>query len=128
MCRYPNLQISRNSRNAPCFLKDIVHRYTFGAVNKDISGYTLKIVPNVSHDNDFDFTVDGEIYSFGAEEDLTKGFDITQNENDFVVSGNYTMQSILQRLYPDKEVSFNQDDVDNSVSLILVKRKKEFKN
>lgn len=92
-----------------------VVKYTFGAVNKDISGYTLKIVPNVSHDNDFDFTVDGEIFSFGAEEDLTKGFDITQNENDFVVSGNYTMQSILQRLYPDKEVSFNQDDVDNSV-------------
>ena len=54
-----------------------VVKYTFGAVNKDISGYTLKIVPNVSHDNDFDFTVDGEIYSFGAEEDLTKGFDIT---------------------------------------------------
>lgn len=57
-----------------------VVKYTFGAVNKDISGYTLKIVPNVSHDNDFDFTVDGEIYSFGAEEDLTKGFDITQND------------------------------------------------
>lgn len=36
-------------------------------------------------------------------------------ENDFVVSGNYTMKGILQRLYPEKEVSFNQDDVDNSV-------------
>lgn len=92
-----------------------VVKYTFGAVNKDISGYTVKIVPNVSHDNDFDFTVDGEIYSFGAEEDLTKGFDITLNENDFVIKGNYTMQSVLQRLYPEKKVKFNLDDVNNSV-------------
>ena len=48
-----------------------VVKYTFGAVNKDISGYTLKIVPNVLHDNDFDFTAT-ERYTVSAQRKISQ--------------------------------------------------------
>lgn len=86
-------------------------KYTFGAINKDISGYTVKVVPNVSSGNDFDFTVDGAVYSFGAEPDLTKCFEIVQNEDSFSLNGDFTMQSVLEKLYPEQTVEFDTADV-----------------
>lgn len=86
-------------------------KYTFGMVNKDISGYTVKIVPNVSNDNDFDFTVDGATYSFGAESDLTKCFDIVYSDEYFAIKGDFTMQNILDKLYPGQTVEYDVADV-----------------
>lgn len=37
-------------------------KYTFGAVNKEISGYSVKVVPNAIQGKDFDFTLDGDAY------------------------------------------------------------------
>lgn len=95
-------------------------KYTFGLLNSEMTGYSLKIVPNISNGNDFDFTVDGEVYSFGAESDLTSGFEITYYEDYFVINGDYTMQSVLERLYPESEVSFNAEDVDMSMDYFLL--------
>ena len=36
-------------------------KYTFGAFNKENTGYSVKVVPNKIDGKDFDFTVDGEI-------------------------------------------------------------------
>lgn len=90
-------------------------KYTFGKVNKEVSGYSVKIVPNVNSDNDFDFTVDGEIYSFGAESELTKGFDIAYEKDYFTLSGGFSMQSVLERIYPEQTVAFNHNDVNYEV-------------
>lgn len=86
-------------------------KYTFGAINKEISGYSVKIVPNVTNENDFDFIVDGATYSFGAEKDLTKCFEIVKNKDCFSVKGDFTMQSILNKLYPTQTVTFDVNDV-----------------
>lgn len=86
-------------------------KYTFGAINKEISGYTVKIVPSVANDNDFDFTVDGEVYSFGAEIDLTKCFNIKCYDSYFTIDGDFTMQGILEKAYPNQAVSVNVEDV-----------------
>jgi len=90
-------------------------KYTFGKVNKDVGGYSVKIVPNVTNDNDFDFAVDGEIYAFGAEPDLTNGFDITYEKDYFLISGNYSIKSVLERIYPEQTVSFNNSDINYEV-------------
>lgn len=50
-------------------------KYTFGALNKNVSGYSVKVVPNAIEGKDFDFTVDGQTHSYQAETDLTAGFE-----------------------------------------------------
>lgn len=78
-------------------------RYTFSDITKDKpTGYTVKIVPNV----DFDFTVDGDVYSFAVEDDLTSAFDIQKNEDSFsiLLPRGFTLHSVLQKLYPDSTV------------------------
>ncbi|NCA68305.1 MAG: hypothetical protein EOM87_09635 [Clostridia bacterium] len=95
-------------------------KYTFGALNDEVGGYTVKIVPNISNSNDFDFTVDGEVYSFGAESDLTGGFDLALYDNYFTINGDFTMRSILERLYPEKEIDFNTEDVNWEVDNFIL--------
>ena len=46
-------------------------KYTFGALNKNVSGYSVKVVPNAIEGKDFDFTVGGQTHSYQAETDLT---------------------------------------------------------
>lgn len=96
-------------------------KYTFGLLHNEVTGYTLRIVPNTSNGNNFDFTVDGEAYSFGAESDLTNGFEITCHDNYFAINGDYTMQSVLERLYPERDVSFNPEDIDMSIDYFLLR-------
>jgi len=48
-------------------------KYTFGSAGGDASGYSVKIVPNVIENEDFDFTLNGDVYSYQAETDLTAG-------------------------------------------------------
>ena len=90
-------------------------KYTFSLLNEENNGYTVKIVPNISNDNDFDFTVDGEVYSFGAESDLTNCFDIVYYDDYFTINGDFRMQNILESLYPGSEVCVNAEDVNWSV-------------
>lgn len=86
-------------------------KYTFGVLNKNIQkGYTVKVVPNESA-SDFNFTVDGAIYSFKGESDLTKGFDIEKLDEHFFIKPKGEMSDILSALYPDSEVLLNSDDV-----------------
>lgn len=76
-------------------------KYTFGAFNKDISGYSVKVVPNTINGKDFDFTMDGQEHSFQSEKDLTKGFDIEQGEKSFTIKPKGGIDKILQAVYPE---------------------------
>ena len=87
---------------------DVDVHYTFGFMNKDISGYSVTVLPNT----DFDFTVDGQVYSFAAEENLNPGFDIEYSESSFSITPKQTLREILQAVYPDKEIDFDVNDVD----------------
>jgi hypothetical protein len=79
-------------------------KYTFGSVGGDVGGYSVKIVPNPIAEKDFDFTFDGQVYSFQAEKDLTKGFDIEYGETSFTVKPKGGVAEILQAVYPEHEI------------------------
>ena len=79
-------------------------KYTFGAFNKDISGYSVKVVPNRIDGKDFDFTMDGQRHSFQSEKDLTQGFNIEQGEKSFTIKPKGGINKILQAVYPHSEL------------------------
>ena len=68
------------------------------------SGYSVKVVPNALAGKDFDFTLDGEIYSFQGERDLTEGFTVDYEESSFTLTPKGSLTMILQANYPNKVV------------------------
>lgn len=80
-------------------------KYTFNSSNSEVSGYSVKIVPNVSEDKNFEFMVDGEVHSFYDIEDLTDGFIIEKSETSFTITPKGELTDILRAVYPEGEVS-----------------------
>ncbi len=77
-------------------------KYVF--TSKDVHGYSVQVVPNAIDDKDFDFTVDGEVYSYQAEEDLIGGFDIFYGKEFFTIKAKGGITQILQAVYPGRNV------------------------
>lgn len=75
-------------------------KYALGFTSKDIKGYKVKLAPI----SDFDFMVDGEVYSFAAVEDLEKGFTLVYEDEFFTITPKGNMQDVLQAIYPEQEV------------------------
>lgn len=95
-------------------------KYTFGALNKDISGYSVKVIPNAIDGKNFDFTVDGQVYSYQAESDLTNGFEIEESETVFTIKPKGGINHILGAIYPDCEISDCRDKAyQNMYSLVV---------
>ena len=76
-------------------------KYTFNSSENDVSGYSIKIIPNAIEGKDFDFTVDGEVYSFQKETDLSDGFYIEESKESFVITPKGELTDILRAIYPD---------------------------
>ncbi|GHW02805.1 hypothetical protein AGMMS50249_5910 [candidate division SR1 bacterium] len=97
-------------------------KYTFGVLDKELSGYSVKIVPNVSGDKDFDFTVDGLYYSYGGETDLTSAFDLKQYDDYFTlfVDDTMTMKKVLEKLYTGKTVVVPDNVLNDDYFTIVV--------
>ena len=76
----------------------------YGDEDKQADGYSLAIVPNKLSGKDFDFTINGEPYSFHAETDLTKGFNIEYDGDTFVITPKGDPQGIMEAIYPGKTV------------------------
>lgn len=84
--------------------------YTFGFLNKsEPKAFNVKVVPNVSNNNDFDFTIDGKTYAYFGETDLTSCFCIEIFDGYFTLQSPKNMQELLQMLYPDKTVVSPKD-------------------
>ena len=79
-------------------------KYTFGSAGGDASGYSVKIVPNVIENEDFDFTLNGDVYSYQAETDLTAGFDIAREETSFTITPKGGVTEVLRAVYPNNEI------------------------
>lgn len=74
-------------------------------------GYSVKVVSNATDETDFSYAVDGNVHRYGKENlDLTAAFDIELNADSFTLTMPYSMQEVLQSLYPDNTVTV--DDVD----------------
>lgn len=82
-------------------------KYTFGFLQKEeIKGYTVKIVPNVTEETDFDFIIDGFNYSFSEQSDLTQAFDIQLYDEYFTMtlSDETNVKTVLEKLYSGKDI------------------------
>lgn len=74
--------------------------------NPDNNTFNLKVVPNVTEETDFSYTVDGKSYKWSEVEDLTSCFNLDKQSNYFIVSfpADFSMQGILSSLYPESEI------------------------
>lgn len=89
-------------------------------MSEEASGYTVKVVPNQLAGKDFDFTLDGEVYSYQAEKDLTAGFDIEYGDTSFTVKPKGTITDILKAVYPGSTVEDCRDFAyDNMFTLVI---------
>ena len=68
------------------------------------NGYSVKVVPNALFGKDFDFTLDGEVYSFQAESDLTEGFEIVYGEQSFTIKPKGNLTQVMAAVYPESDV------------------------
>ena len=96
----------RASRGEPLKV-DVV--YMFEDLSAEQNGYTVKVVPNVDANTDFDFSLNGDVYAFGAESDLTQGFDIVYEEKSFTLAPKGQLEDILAAVYPTYTVDVNKE-------------------
>ena len=80
-------------------------KYVFSSPNDTTKGYSVKVVPNPIKDKDFDFSINGDLYSHQAEKDLTDGFVIKQEDASFTRAPKGNLSAILAAVYPDSTVS-----------------------
>ena len=83
------------------------HRFNCKYIsNPDNNTFNLKVVPNVTEETDFEFTVDGKSYKWNEVEDLTSCFNIDKQNNYFIISfpADFSMAKILSSLYPTSEL------------------------
>lgn len=76
-------------------------KYVFASPNDEAKGYTVKVVPNAIDGKDFDFTLNGDKYSFQSEKDLTAGFNIKQEADSFTIAPKGNLTEILAAVYPN---------------------------
>ncbi len=85
--------------------------YTFGFAT-DENGYTVKVVPNVTDDTDFDFSAGEKYYSYGDVGELTNYFDIVREDTYFTIAANMELSDMLALVY-GSSVSGVPDTVDS---------------
>ena len=95
-------------------------KYVFASEDDHAGGYSVKVVPNVVKDKDFDFRLNGDVYSFQAEKDLTAGFTIEQEESSFTLTPKGDITAILSAVYPGYNVEDCSDKgYENMFTLIV---------
>lgn len=94
-------------------------KYTFN--NSTSRGYKIKVVPNIDEYNDLDFSLNEDVYSFKAEKDLTKGFNIEKTQDYFIIKPKGNIQGILSNVYHEYEVKVSPTDIyPNMFSLVVL--------
>lgn len=91
-------------------------KYTFGFMDKEMSGYKVKIMPK-SDEVDFFINVDNVSHKFSEIEDITVGFDIVLKENSFTITPKGNLIDILNSVYSDNEISVDEGSIDYSKDL-----------
>ena len=95
-------------------------KYVFASPNDEAKGYSVKVVPNPIKDKDFDFRLNGDLYSFQAENDLTAGFEIKQEETSFTLTPKGDLTAILSAVYPGYTVSECEDKAYENMFTLIV--------
>ena len=95
-------------------------KYVFASPNDEAKGYSVKVVPNPIKDKDFDFRLNGDLYSFQAENDLTAGFIIEQEDTSFTLTPKGDLTAILSAVYPGYTVSECEDKAYENMFTLIV--------
>ena len=95
-------------------------KYVFASPNDEAKGYSVKVVPNPIKDKDFDFRLNGDLYSFQAENDLTAGFEIKQEDTSFTLTPKGDLTAILSAVYPGYTVSECEDKAYENMFTLIV--------
>ncbi len=95
-------------------------KYVFASPNDDAKGYTVKVVPNAIDGKDFDFSLNGDKYSYQSEQDLTAGFDIKQEDDSFTIAPKGNLTEILSAVYPNDTIGDCEDKgYENMFTLVV---------
>ena len=95
-------------------------KYVFSSPNDTTKGYSVKVIPNPIKDKDFDFSINGDLYSYQAEKDLTNGFNIKQEDTSFTITPKGNLSAILAAVYSDSTVSDCENKgYDNMFTLVV---------
>ena len=95
-------------------------KYVFASPNDDAKGYTVKVVPNAIDGKDFDFSLNGDKYSYQSEQDLTAGFDIKQEDDSFTIAPKGNLTEILSAVYPNDTIGDCEDKGYENMFTIVV--------
>lgn len=76
--------------------EEIEVKYLLNNVGAEIMGYSVKVLPTTDESKDFIYISDNLAYKFESEEDLTAGFNITENESSFTISPKGNLTEILK--------------------------------
>lgn len=86
--------------------------YMFDDFSAEEMGFSVKVVPNPYAESNFDFALDDNVYAFGAETDMTQGFDIVCKEKSFTLAPKGRMEDVLAAVYPTYTVSIDKNLID----------------
>lgn len=94
-------------------------RYTFTNENEEFRGYNVKIVPNKVQDNDFNVVTSTGTYSFQAEEDYTKAFDIQKYNTYFTIQPKGDLNDTLSSYFGSEVEDCTDNAYDNMFILVV---------
>ena len=104
---------------------DLGYTFDFGG-EKDMSGYSVMVVPNTIAGKDFTYKLGESEMSFQAIPDLTKGFIIEKEDNSFTIKSKGCLGMILTNIHLEEmmedslTLSHNHnDDYENMYTLIV---------
>lgn len=94
-------------------------KMNFLSIDEDNGNYTVRIVPTLNADNDFDFTADGSVYSFQQTPDYTAGFTIKKTDEGFTIQPKGNLESIIEAAVGSDVEELNSKSYDNMFTMII---------
>lgn len=97
-------------------------KYTFDFDESETKDYSVAIYANSDKNNSFDFSIDGEVYAYYAEGDITDAFDLTLHDTYFTITvpEEATVETILKNLYPDSVIEVPEEGIKINYPFTLV--------
>ena len=102
---YNSKEISSNAKGYEMSKDKAVAIYVVDKTSEnEETEYTVKVVPNVIKDKDFNIILEGEITSYQGIKDLTEGFNIDIEGNSFTIKPYGDITTILNTVYVNSEI------------------------
>ena len=102
---YNGKEISSNAKGYEMSKDKAVAIYVVDKTSEnEETEYTVKVVPNVIKDKDFNIILDGEITSYQSIKDITEGFNIDIEGNSFTIKPLGDITTILNAVYVNAEI------------------------